>query len=131
MSFVADRHLTNLALRLDPIVPCQARGTKHHVQHVRWNGALQTGRFCWLLRLFALGGVAAVARALASILAISRRAMAVAMTAFMIRLTWPGMMTGRQMRTCWQALYQSSPLRFSAQEKRARGRSRCGSACLE
>src|ERR1700730_3148684 len=33
-----------------------------------------------------------------------------------------------QKRPCWQALYQSSPPRFSAQEKRARGRSRCGSA---
>ena len=77
------------------------------------------------------GGVAAVATVLASMLAISRRATAAGMTAFMIRLTWPGMMTDRQMRTCWQALYQSSPLRFSAQEKRARGRSRCGSAGLE
>ncbi len=36
-----------------------------------------------------------------------------------------------QERTCWQALYQSSPPRFSVQEKRARGRSRCGSAGLE
>src|ERR1700730_6106164 len=36
-----------------------------------------------------------------------------------------------QKRPCWQALYQSSPPRFSAQEKRARGRSRCGSAGLE
>src|ERR1700721_4797176 len=36
-----------------------------------------------------------------------------------------------QNRPCWQALYQSSPPRFSAQEKRARGRSRCGSAGLE
>src|SRR5712675_2340650 len=36
-----------------------------------------------------------------------------------------------QERTCWQALYQASPPRFSAQEKRARGRSRCGSAGRE
>jgi hypothetical protein len=36
-----------------------------------------------------------------------------------------------QKRPCLQALYQSSPPRFSAQEKRARGRSRCGSAGLE
>src|SRR5260370_1525028 len=80
---------------------------------------------------FTLGGVGVVARVLASMLAISRRAIAAGMTAFMIRLTWPGMMTDRQIRTCWQALYQSSPPRFSAQEKRARGRSRCGSAGLE
>src|SRR5713226_7424283 len=36
-----------------------------------------------------------------------------------------------QERTCWQALYQASPPPSSAQEKRARGRSRCGSAGLE
>src|ERR1700731_4806366 len=36
-----------------------------------------------------------------------------------------------QNRPCWQALYQSRPPRSSAQEKRARGRSRCGSAGLE
>ena len=41
------------------------------------------------------GGVAAIATVLASILAISRRAIAAGMTAFMIRLTRPGMMTGR------------------------------------
>jgi hypothetical protein len=77
------------------------------------------------------GDIAAVARVLVSMLAISRRAMAAGMTAFMIRLTWPGMMTGREMRTCWQALYQAGPPPTSAQEKRARGRSRCGSAELE
>ena len=74
------------------------------------------------------GDVAAVARVLVSMLAINRRAIAAGMTAFMIRLTWPGMMTDRQMRTCWQALYQASPPPSSAQEKRARGRSICGSA---
>jgi len=36
-----------------------------------------------------------------------------------------------QERTCWQALYQASPPPSSAQEKRARGRSICGSAGLE
>src|ERR1700730_7415742 len=36
-----------------------------------------------------------------------------------------------QNRPCWQALYQSRPPRSSAQEKRARGCSRCGSAGLE
>src|ERR1700738_957566 len=77
------------------------------------------------------GDVAAVARVWVSMLAISRRAIAAGMTAFMIWLTWPGMMTDRQMRTCWQVLYQSSPPRFSAQEKRARGHLRCGSAGLE
>jgi hypothetical protein len=46
------------------------------------------------------GGVAAVARVLASMLAISRPAIAAGMTAFMIWLTWPGMMTNRQMRIC-------------------------------
>ena len=75
--------------------------------------------------------VAAVARVLVSMLAIIRRAIAAGMTAFMIRLTRPGIMTGRQMRTCWQALYQAGPPPSSAQEKRARGRSRCGSAGLE
>src|SRR6266404_4455439 len=34
-------------------------------------------------------------------------------------------------RTCWQALYQASPPTSSAREKRARGRSRCGSFGLE
>jgi len=36
-----------------------------------------------------------------------------------------------QERTCWQALYQVSPPPSSAQEKRARERSICGSAGLE
>src|SRR5467141_2051066 len=36
-----------------------------------------------------------------------------------------------QQRTCGQALYQACPPPSSAQEKRARGRSRCGSAGLE
>src|SRR5260370_16302343 len=36
-----------------------------------------------------------------------------------------------QQRTCWQALYQACPPPSSAQEKRARGRSICGSAGLE
>ena len=36
-----------------------------------------------------------------------------------------------QERTCWQALYQANLLPSSAQEKRARGRSICGSAGLE
>src|ERR1700720_3771886 len=69
------------------------------------------------------GAVAAGATVLASILPMNRRATAAGMTAFMIRLTRPGMMTGRQMRTCWQALYQACPPPSSAQEKRARGRS--------
>jgi hypothetical protein len=69
------------------------------------------------------GGVAAVARVSASMLAISRRAIAAGMTAFMIRLTRRGVMTGQQMRPCWQALYQASSPLTSAQEKRARGRS--------
>jgi hypothetical protein len=51
MSFVAGRHLTNLALRFGPDRAVSAYGTKHHVQRMRLNGALQTGRFCWLLRL--------------------------------------------------------------------------------
>ena len=79
-------------------------------------------------RPYGRGDVAAVARVLVSMLVISRRAIAAGITAFMIWLTWPGMMTDRQMRTCWQALYQSNPPRFSAQEKRARKRLRCGSA---
>ena len=77
------------------------------------------GSFTWIGR----SGVAAVARVSASMLAISRRAIPAGMTAFMIGLIRPGMMTGRQMRTCWQALYQASPPPSSAQEKRARGRS--------
>src|SRR5882724_6429516 len=36
-----------------------------------------------------------------------------------------------QERTCWQALYQASPPPSSAQEKRVRGRSICGSVGLE
>jgi hypothetical protein len=81
----------------------------------------RTGSFTWIILpivhssrrpsrpLHGRGDVATVARVLVSMLAISRRAIAAGMTAFMIRLTWPGMMTDRQTRTCWQAHYQASP----------------------